>query len=161
MENAEVPLGEFHHEDLAAKQHEINREVSHLKTRLDSQGGSGDVSRLLVSILRDALNLESESESLVFQNRDRVLSKERLEAQRKAEDTVTCMILDKADESGQLNFATHEPTLEDRYYSVDIYHPETPEDVRTQLRELEVEDIVVLSIGRDRHEYHFVYDIGG
>jgi len=131
---------------LGRQQELLNADANQLRKELEDLAEEEEVSRELVDVISDIMELEDDKESLENEHRRRKKKAQREEQIRRAENTRKVIVTEGVNDFGEIVVVTHEVGKPDETYVLNIHHPKTPENVREKLRELKPNDEARLRI---------------
>ncbi|MCJ0620124.1 hypothetical protein JZX76_11560 [Haloarcula hispanica] len=137
------------------QQESLNEDVTQLRTELEGVSDEDSVTRELVNVISEIMELERDKDSLESEHRMREEEARRREETRRAENTMRVIVTEPVDDFGQITFVRHEVGKPDETYVVNVHHAKTPEEVRENLMDLEADDevrfLVEESMSRDKN----------
>lgn len=155
LESSIMSVDRYDYSDLKQEQEEINEEAEDLIGDLEALSSRpGGMSKGLVFLLADAMNLENEKESLLSQQSIR----EREEKIREYESSTRCLVIEPYDPStGEIHICTHEYAVEDTHFWIPVF--ECPSDIQSTLKSLNKDSEIDVVFGTDQHGGRYIKDI--
>lgn len=148
LENVEDTPQDYSY-GLAHQQESLNDDANQLRKELESLSEEESVSRDLVSVISNIMELERDKDTLDDEHGMREEEVRREEELRRAQNTRRAIVTEEVGTERRIVVITDEVGKPDETYVLDVEHPETPDAVRDRLIDLETNDIVRLQIGKD------------
>lgn len=148
LENVKDPPQDYSY-GLARQQESLNEDANRLEKELENLSEEDAVSRDLVNVVSNIMELKRDKDSLDDEHRVHKEEARREEELRRAENTRRVIVTEGVDDDGQIVVVTHEVGKPDETYVMDIEHPDTPDAARERLIGLEANDEVRLRIEED------------